>query len=65
MKVRKSTGKMERWSLRRGWEIGPTRFEYHIEGIHMFQRLRFKGLRVREDHQFARDATRRRPRVLR
>lgn len=38
-------GKIVRWSKRRGWEVGPTPYQYHIMGIHLFQRLRFKGLR--------------------
>jgi hypothetical protein len=47
---RKTTGKII--SKRRGWEIGPTRFETLIEAIHGVQRMRFVGLRVREDNQF-------------
>jgi hypothetical protein len=39
-------GKMVRWSKRRGWEVGPTPYRYHVAGVHMFQRLRFKGPRL-------------------
>ena len=38
-------GKIVRWSKQRGWEVGPTPYQYHIMGLHLFQRLRFKGLR--------------------
>lgn len=61
MKARKkTTGKM--LPTRRGWEVGPTRFETLIEAIHGVQRMRFVGLRVREDNQCVREMTRRRPR---
>lgn len=40
-------GKMVRWTKRRGWEIGPTPYQYRIMGLHWFQRMRFKGLRPR------------------
>lgn len=33
-------GKMVRWA--RGWEVGPTPYQYHIMGLHFFQRMRFK-----------------------
>jgi hypothetical protein len=38
-------GKMVRWTKRGGWEVGLTPYQYHIQGLHFFQRLRFKGLR--------------------
>lgn len=40
-------GRMVRWSKRRGWEVGPTPYQYHIIALHWFQRMRFKGLRPR------------------
>lgn len=40
-------GKLVRWNKRRGWEVGLTPYQYRIEGMLFFQRMRFKGLRPR------------------
>jgi hypothetical protein len=40
-------GKMVRWTKRGGWVVGMTPYQYHIAGLHFFQRMRFKGLRRR------------------
>lgn len=37
-------GKMVRWNKRDGWVIGLTPYQYHLSGLHLFQRYRFKGL---------------------
>lgn len=39
-------GRLVMWTKRRGWEVGPTPYWYHLDGLHLFQRLRFKGLRT-------------------
>lgn len=35
-------GKMVRWTKRGGWVVAPTPYQYHIDGLHLFQRMRFK-----------------------
>lgn len=37
-------GKMVRWTKRGGWVVGKTPYQYHIDGLHFFQLMRFKGL---------------------
>ena len=38
-------GKMVRWTKRRGWEIGPTPYQYRIMALEFWRRWRFAGLR--------------------
>lgn len=38
-------GRMVRWTKRGGWVVAATPFQYHIDGLHLSQRWRFKGLR--------------------
>lgn len=45
----RSTGRVMRWTVRGGWTVAPTPYEYHIGGLHFFQRLRFKGAEMRHN----------------
>lgn len=36
-------GKMVRWTKRGGWVVEFTCYQHHIHGLHLFQRLRFRG----------------------
>ena len=38
-------GKMVRWTKERGWEIGPTPYEFRLMGLYEFRR-RFSGSRA-------------------
>ncbi len=44
-------GKMVRWSKRQGWIVGKTPYQYHISGLHFFQRMRFPGLYAKRHYE--------------
>lgn len=49
-------GRLVRWTKYGGWTVGPTPYQHHIAGLHLFQRLRFKGPRPHTMRQSPRAA---------